>query len=181
MSRIGNAIIQIPENVNLSVDGLRVEVTGPMGNLSHRLPREIKMVEQDKVLTFKRSSNIPAHRALHGLTRALINNMIEGVTKGFVKRLELVGTGYRVTKTGNGISVSVGYSHPIEVTTPQGITLEVEGNNKIIIKGIDKYQVGQVAANIRKIRKPEPYKGKGIRYEGEAVRRKAGKAAKVGA
>ncbi len=181
MSRIGNNPITLPDSVTVSVDGPRVEVKGPMGTLNHVLPREVKMEMEDKVLSFKRTSNIPAHRALHGLTRALLANMIEGVTKGFEKRLEMVGTGYRVSKTGNGINLSVGLSHSVDFQAENGVTLEVEGNNKIIVRGIDKYLVGQAAANIRKVRKPEPYKGKGIRYEGEVVRRKAGKAAKVGA
>ncbi len=181
MSRIGNASITLPDNVNINVDAHRVEITGPLGTLHYILPREVKLKQEDKVLSFTRTSNIPAHRALHGLTRALIANMVQGVTKGFEKRLEMVGTGYRVTKSGNDLSVSVGYSHPVDFQAPAGITLEVEGNTKIIVKGIDKYLVGQTAANIRKIRKPEPYKGKGIRIEGEYIRRKAGKAAKVGA
>lgn len=181
MSLIGNSPITIPDSVTVDLKPHHLEVVGPLGTLKHQLPREIKAQKDDHLLTFQRSSHLPAHRALHGLTRALAANMVEGVTKGFEKRLEMVGTGYRVAKTGTGISLSVGLSHSVELTPPPGITLEVEGNNKIIIKGIDKYLVGQTAANIRNVRKPEPYKGKGIRYEGEVVRRKAGKAAKVGA
>jgi large subunit ribosomal protein L6 len=181
MSRIGKAPITLPDAVTLVQDGDLLTVSGPLGQLSWHLPRQIKLKTEDKVLNFTRQGNLPAHRALHGLSRATVNNLVEGVTKGFTKHLEMVGTGYRVAKQGAGLSVSVGYSHPVEVTPPDGITLEIEGNNKIIVKGINKELVGQTAANIRKIRPPEPYKGKGIRYEGEYVRRKAGKAAKAAA
>ncbi len=181
MSRIGNAPITLPDSVNFQFDGSHLVIAGPLGSLNLTVDNSIKITKDNSVLTFKRKSNLPAHRALHGLTRALVANMVEGVTKGFEKRLELVGTGYRVAKSGSGLTISVGLSHPVEFAAPQGVTVDVEGNNKIIIKGIDNYLVGQTAANIRKIRKPEPYKGKGIRYEGEIVRRKAGKAAKAGA
>lgn len=181
MSLIGTTPLALPDNVNLTVDGPRLQIQGPLGTLTHRLPREIKMIQTDRVLTFERKSNLPAHRALHGLTRALVANMVEGVTKGFEKRLELVGTGYRVSQAGDKLNITAGFSHPVEVTASSGVSFTTEGNNKITVKGIDKYAVGQAAANIRKIRPPEPYKGKGIRYEGEVVRRKAGKAAKVGA
>ncbi len=181
MSRIGNASITLPDSVTLTVDHHALKMTGPLGELSWNLPTPIKLTQEDKVLSFTRKSNLPAYRALHGLSRATINNLVEGVTKGFTKNLEMIGTGYRVARSGQGLTISVGFSHPVEVAAPDGIEFTVEGNNKIKVYGINKELVGQTAANIRKIRPPEPYKGKGIRYEGEFVRRKAGKAAKVGA
>lgn len=181
MSRIGNQIITLPSGVTLSVENGLIEVSGPLGKLSATLPNGIKAEQTDTTVSFRRNSDTPAQRALHGLTRALVANMTVGVTQGFAKTLELVGTGYRVSAAGQGLVLSLGLSHPVEFTPPEGVTLTVEGNNKIHIKGIDKELVGQTAANIRKVRPPEVYKGKGIRYQGEVVRRKAGKAAKVGA
>lgn len=181
MSRIGNQAIILPTSVTLSRNGNVIEISGPLGKLSKSVSPSIDIKQEGENVTFSRRSNIPSERALHGLTRALVANMVEGITKGFEKHLELVGTGYRVTATGNGITLNLGLSHPVEFVTPTGITLTVEGNNKIHLKGNDKEQLGQFAANIRAARPPEVYKGKGVRYQGEVVRRKAGKAAKVGA
>lgn len=181
MSRIGNQAIILPENVQFTLDNKVIEISGPLGKLTQTLPTGISTHLEGQVLTFKRRGNLPQERALHGLTRALVANMVEGVTNGFSKTLELVGTGYRVAASGNGITLNLGLSHPVEFTAPEGVTLTVEGNNKIHLKGIDKTLVGQAAANIRKTRPPEVYKGKGIRYQGEIVRKKAGKAAKAAA
>jgi large subunit ribosomal protein L6 len=181
MSRIGNQPITLPSNVNFTLEGKKVTVSGPLGTLTQEMSNRIIISQDGQVLVFKRKSNAPVDRAAHGLVRALVNNMVEGVTKGFQKNLELVGTGYRVTKVGSDLSLTVGFSHPVVIKPEPGITLDVEGNNKIFVKGIDKHMVGQIASNIRKVHPPEPYKGKGVRYEGEVVRRKAGKAAKAGA
>lgn len=179
MSRIGNQPIHLPQGVTFVLTDNTMEVTGPLGKLTQTLPSGVKVVQEDQKLTFTRQDHTPAQRALHGLARALANNMVEGVTKGFTKTLELVGTGYRVAAAGEGLTLNLGLSHPVDVAATPGVTMTVEGNNKIHIKGIDKAIVGQVAANIRKVRPPEPYKGKGIRYQDEVVRRKAGKAAKA--
>lgn len=179
MSRIGNAPITIPDSVTVTTSPDKVEVKGPLGTLEQVVSHKIAIKQEGAVLSFSRRSNNPDVRALHGLTRSLVNNMIEGVTKGFEKNLEFVGTGYRVTKAGNDLSLTVGFSHPVEIKAVEGITFDVQGNDKITVKGIDKQLVGQVSANIRSVRPPEPYKGKGIRYQGELVRRKAGKAAKA--
>jgi len=170
--------IDIPAGVTVTVDGQDVTVKGPKGELSLTVasPIEAKVEENQVIVT--RPDDERSSRSLHGLTRTLINNNIIGVTQGYEKKLEVVGTGYRVNAKGQGIEFALGYSHPITVEPPQGITLSVEGNDKVIVSGIDKQAVGEVAANIRKLRKPEPYKGKGVRYEGERVRRKAGKAGK---
>lgn len=178
MSRIGRMPIDIPAGVTVTVDGQDVTVKGPKGELSLTVasPIEAKVEENQVVVT--RPDDERASRSLHGLTRTLINNNIIGVTQGYEKKLEVVGTGYRVTSKGQGVEFALGYSHPITVDPPQGITFTVEGNDKLTVSGIDKQAVGEVAANIRKLRKPEPYKGKGVRYEGERVRRKAGKAGK---
>jgi len=170
--------IDIPAGVTVTVDGQDVTVKGPKGELSLTVasPIEAKVEENQVIVT--RPDDERSSRSLHGLTRTLINNNIIGVTQGYEKKLEVVGTGYRVNAKGQGIEFALGYSHPITVEPPQGITLSVEGNDKVIVSGIDKQAVGEVAANIRKLRKPEPYKGKGVRYEGEHVRRKAGKAGK---
>lgn len=181
MSRIGKQPIIFEDKVTANLNGNVIAIRGPLGELTHTIPHEVTPKMEGNTLTLERRSNTPPIRALHGLTRALIQNMTEGVTKGFERRLELVGTGYRVAQQGSGLTVSVGFSHPVVITPEPGITLKAEGNNVIVITGINKQQVGQVAANIRKVRKPEPYNGKGIRYQGEVVRRKAGKAAKVGA
>lgn len=176
MSRIGRKPVTVPSGVKVEIDGSRVTVKGPNGELSRDLPSEIQFsLEGDKV-NVTRPSDQKRHRALHGLTRSLISNMVDGVTKGFSKKLEIQGVGYRAEATPKGIRLLVGYSHPVDYDAPAGIKLSVEGNNVISVNGIDKELVGQVAAEIREIRPPEPYKGKGIRYLGEHVRRKAGKA-----
>jgi len=178
MSRIGRMPIDIPAGVTVTVDGQDVTVMGPKGELSLTVasPIEAKVEENQVIVT--RPDDERASRSLHGLTRTLINNNIIGVTQGYEKKLEVVGTGYRVNAKGQALEFALGYSHSITVEPPQGITFSVEGNDKVIVSGIDKQAVGEVAANIRKLRKPEPYKGKGVRYEGERVRRKAGKAGK---
>jgi len=178
MSRIGRLPIDIPGGVTVTVEGQTVTVKGPKGELVHNVAQPIQVqVEENQVLV-TRPNDERLSRSLHGLTRTLINNKIIGVTEGYTKGLEVVGTGYRVQSKGAGVEFALGYSHPITVDPPAGITFTVEGNNKLIVSGIDKQTVGEVAANIRKLRKPEPYKGKGVRYEGEVVRRKAGKAGK---
>ncbi len=179
MSRIGKLPISIPSGVTITVgDDNAVTVKGPKGELSEKLSPEMELSVEDGVLTVKRPSDDKRHRALHGLTRSLLNNMVVGVTDGFQKKLEIVGVGYRAQMQGTTLIVNVGYSHPVEFPAPQGITFEVPAPTHILVKGIDKQQVGQVAADIRVTRKPEPYKGKGIRYEGEFVRHKEGKTAK---
>jgi len=178
MSRIGRLPIDIPGGVTVTVEGQTVTVKGPKGELVHNVAQPIQVqIEENQVLV-SRPNDERLSRSLHGLTRTLINNKIIGVTEGYTKGLEVVGTGYRVQSKGAGVEFALGYSHPITVEPPAGITFTVEGNNKLIVSGIDKQTVGEVAANIRKLRKPEPYKGKGVRYEGEVVRRKAGKAGK---
>ena len=178
MSRIGKQPIEIPSGVEVSVDGSRVTVTGPRGTLEQTFHAEVRIVVDDGVVRVERPSDDGFHRALHGLTRTLIFNMVEGVTKGYEKRLEIVGVGYRAALRGQDLELAVGFSHPVPFPSPQGIEFEVPAPTRIVIRGNDKQLVGEVAANIRKSRKPEPYKGKGIRYEGEHVRKKAGKAAK---
>ena len=178
MSRIGRMPIDIPAGVTITVEGQDVTVKGPKGELSLTVasPIEAKVEENQVIVT--RPDDERASRSLHGLTRTLINNNIIGVTQGYEKKLQVVGTGCRVNAKGQALEFALGYSHSITVEPPQGITFSVEGNDKVIVSGIDKQAVGEVAANIRKLRKPEPYKGKGVRYEGERVRRKAGKAGK---
>jgi large subunit ribosomal protein L6 len=178
MSRIGRLPIDVPGAVTVTIDGQAVNVKGPKGELSLvvKEPIEVKLEEGQVLVT--RPDDERASRSLHGLTRTLIANQIIGVTIGYEKSLEVVGTGYRVQSKGAGVEFALGFSHPVNVDPPAGITFEVEGNNKLTVKGIDKQAVGEVAANIRKIRKPEPYKGKGVRYAGEVVRRKAGKSGK---
>ncbi len=178
MSRIGNTPINLPEGVSLTLDQNVVVVKGPKGELTYQLPPLIELEINQNEIKVKRANNSKPAKSFHGLTRALLANMVQGVSQGYTKVLELVGTGYRVAKQGNKLVISVGYSHPVEYPEPDGVKLEVEGNNLIKVSGIDKQLVGQVAAEIRAIRKPEPYKGKGIRYQGEHIRRKAGKAAK---
>lgn len=177
MSRIGRTPVTIPNGVTVAVENGNIVVKGPKGMLTTVAFPGIAMAVADGKATFARQSDEPNMRAAHGLMRSLVANMITGVTDGFEKKLEMVGTGYRVAVKGKGITLSVGYSHPVEIIPPEGITFAIEGNNKISVKGIDKGLVGQIAANIRDVRPPEPYKGKGIRYEGEEVRRKVGKAA----
>lgn len=177
MSRIGKQPIAVPSAVKVDIDGANIKVTGPKGGLSRTVDEEMRLHLEDGNLFVTRPSDQPRHRAMHGLTRALVANMVVGVEQGFRKTLELVGVGYRAQKQGNKLVLALGFSHPVEVEPPPGIGFEVEGN-RVHIDGIDKELVGQVAANIRKLRPPEPYLGKGIRYAGERVRRKAGKSGK---
>jgi len=180
VSRIGRLPVSIPKGVQVTIDGLSVKVKGPKGELQREFDPQIKVELGDGQLVVTRSSDRGPVRALHGLTRALLANMVEGVSEGFRKSLEIVGVGYRADLQGNDLVLRVGYSHVVEYPSPQGITFKVEKGNRIIhVDGADKELVGQVAAEIRAVRKPEPYKGKGIRYLGEYVRRKAGKAGKV--
>lgn len=181
MSRIGNQPIIIPDQVTVKIDGQKLTVKGPKGQLQDEFDPKITIQKKDNQLIFKRADDLKTTKSLHGLTRSLVENMIEGVTQGFEKKLELHGTGYRVKKQGQDLSMTLGFSHPVEVKAPEGIEFKVEGRDKIAIKGIDKQLVGQTAAQIRSLKPPEPYKGKGIRYQDERVRRKPGKAAKVGA
>jgi large subunit ribosomal protein L6 len=179
MSRIGKAPIALPAGVEVSITDRRVAVKGPQGRLERDLPGEITVRQEDSTLLVERPDDERENRALHGLTRSLVNNMVVGVTQGFTKSLEIVGVGYRATARGPAqIELALGFSHPVVVNAPDGITFDVPAPTRISVKGIDKEKVGQVAANIRQIRKPEPYKGKGVRYAGERVQRKAGKAAK---
>ena len=177
MSRIGKQPIELPASVNVSLSPGRVMVNGPLGELTQDVPARMKVEQAEGVITVTRPTERGDDRALHGLTRTLIANMVEGVTKGFEKRLELQGVGYRAAIQGVDLRLDVGYSHPVVMKAPQGITFEVPTPTEIVVKGVDKQQVGQVAAEVRKVRPPEPYKGKGIRYEGEYVRRKVGKRA----
>ena len=179
MSRIGKLPVSIPGGVTITVgENNFVTVKGPKGTLSEKLSPEMKIEQDDGVLHVSRPSDNKQHRALHGLTRTLINNMVVGVTNGFEKKLEIVGVGYRAQLNGTKLVLNVGYSHPVEFAAPEGISFEVPAPNRITVKGIDKQKVGQVAADIRAVRSPEPYKGKGIRYENEHVRRKEGKTGK---
>lgn len=178
MSRIGKLPIAVPGGVNVTVDGSSVTVKGPKGELALTVASPIQVAVEEGQVLVTRPDDERESRALHGLTRTLIFNNIVGVTEGYAKQLEVVGTGYRVVAKGQGLELALGFSHPVLVNAPEGITLEVEGNTKITVRGIDKQAVGETAANIRKLKKPEPYKGKGIRYAGEIVRRKAGKAGK---
>lgn len=180
MSRIGRAPIPQPPGVSVSIHAGEVTVRGPLGELRQQLSPEMDIALKDDEIVVSRPSDQRRHRAIHGLTRSLIANMVEGVSQGFRKDLEIVGVGYRARKEGDKLVIQVGYSHPVEVLPPSGISFEVQGNNRIGVIGIDKQLVGQVTADIRAIRKPEPYKGKGIRYVGEIVRRKAGKAGRIG-
>jgi len=177
MSRIGKQPIPIPANVNVAVDPGRVMVNGPLGELTQRFPPRIAVEREDDSLVVKRPTDRGDDRALHGLVRTLVANMVEGVTNGFEKRLEIQGVGYRATLRGTSLELNVGYSHPVVMDPPQGISFEVPAPTQVVVKGVDKQAVGQVAAEVRKVRPPEPYKGKGIRYEGEFVRRKVGKRA----
>jgi large subunit ribosomal protein L6 len=179
MSRVGKMPIPIPDKVKVEIDGRHVTVRGPGGELSRDIATEIDLRLEDNQLVVSRSGDAPRERALHGLTRALIANMVTGVDSGFSKMLELHGVGYRGEMRGTNLVLSLGYSHPVDVPPPPGITFQMEGTNRLVVKGSDKEQVGQVAADIRALRPPEPYKGKGIRYAGEYVRRKAGKAGKA--
>ncbi|SDF50750.1 50S ribosomal protein L6 [Sporolituus thermophilus] len=176
MSRIGRMPIAIPEGVTVKVDGNVVSVKGPKGELSRAVHKDMMVEVADGKVVVKRPSDEKEHKALHGLTRTLIANMVVGVSKGFSKTLEIAGVGYRAAKAGNKLSLTLGFSHPVEVVPPAGITIDVPAPNKIVVSGIDKEAVGALAAKIRAYREPEPYKGKGIKYEGEVIRRKMGKA-----
>jgi large subunit ribosomal protein L6 len=177
MSRIGRKPIEVPAGVTVSVEPGRVAVAGPLGSLQQQVPARMSIEQADGTITVVRPTERGEDRALHGLTRTLIANMVEGVTKGFEKRLEIQGVGYRAALKGADLELSVGYSHPVTIKPRTGITFEVPAPTQIVVKGTDKQQVGQTAAEIRKVRPPEPYKGKGIRYDGEYVRRKVGKRA----
>ncbi|MTV27192.1 50S ribosomal protein L6 [Nitriliruptoraceae bacterium ZYF776] len=178
MSRIGKLPVPVPSGVEVTIDGLDVTVKGPKGELSQTLPEGVELSrDEDGAVVVTRLGDDRLHRSRHGLCRSLIANMVEGVTDGYSKALELVGVGYRAAAKGKDVELQVGYSHPVLIEAPEGISLEVPQPTRIQVSGIDKVLVGQVAANIRKVRPPEPYKGKGIKYEGEIVRRKAGKAA----
>jgi large subunit ribosomal protein L6 len=179
MSRVGRAPISVPSSVTVTLSGSNVNVKGPQGTLERSLPEGITIAQDGDTLVVSRPDDERRHRALHGLSRSLVANMVSGVTDGFTKELEIVGVGYRASARGsNTLELALGFSHPVVVDAPEGISFEVPVPTRIIVKGIDKEKVGQVAADIRKLRKPEPYKGKGVRYANERVMRKAGKAAK---
>jgi large subunit ribosomal protein L6 len=177
MSRIGKRPIEVPAGVNVTIDPGRVMVSGPLGELHQQVPTRMAIEREDEVLIVKRPTERGDDRALHGLTRTLVANMVEGVTKGFEKKLQIQGVGYRAALRGTSLELNVGYSHSVVIEAPKGISFEVPTPTEVTVKGIDKQQVGQIAAEVRKVRPPEPYKGKGIRYEGEYVRRKVGKRA----
>jgi large subunit ribosomal protein L6 len=178
MSRIGRKPIQVPNGVNVNLDNNVITVKGPKGTLSRILHNDMKVSCESDVITVERPSDNKLHRSLHGTTRSVVANMVSGVTEGYIKNLDLVGVGYRASKSGDKLILNVGYSHPVEIVPESGIEFEVPAQNKIIVKGIDKELVGATAAKIRSVREPEPYKGKGIKYEGEKVLRKEGKAGK---
>jgi large subunit ribosomal protein L6 len=181
VSRIGRMLIPVPNKVTVDIEGSHVRVKGPKGELARTFSPEISISLEDDQLVVRRPSDSRQHRSLHGLTRALLANMVTGVSEGFSRRLEIVGVGYRAEKQGGNLVLNVGYSHPIVIEPPEVIEIEVDkGYRALTVRGIDKELVGEISARIRRVRPPEPYKGKGIRYEGEAVRRKAGKAGKVG-
>ncbi|MBP3223323.1 MAG: 50S ribosomal protein L6 [Actinomycetaceae bacterium] len=178
MSRIGKKPVAIPAGVDINIDGQQVTVKGPKGTLEHTIAAPITAKVEEGNVVVERPNDERVSRSLHGLTRTLINNMVVGVTEGYTKNMTIVGTGYRVVAKGKDLEFSLGYSHTITVKAPEGITFKVDSQTQFSVNGIDKQQVGEVAANIRKLRKPEPYKGKGVRYSDEQVRRKAGKAGK---
>ncbi len=180
MSRIGKQPIPVPPGVDIMIDGNTVRVKGPKGQLERELHQDMIIKYQENILVVERPTDSKTHRSLHGLTRTLINNMVVGVTTGFQKNLELVGVGYRASKQGNKLVLAVGYSHPVEIEPDAGLEIDVPAPTKISIKGLDKEKVGALAAAVRAVREPEPYKGKGIKYEGERIRRKAGKAGAKG-
>ena len=180
MSRIGRAPIAVPSGVKVEMQGQRVTVTGPKGTLTREFPTNVSIAQDNGTLTVSRADESKTSKSLHGLSRTLLANMVTGVTAGFTKALEINGVGYRVAKVGENLVFQVGYSHPVQMNPPDGIAFAVDGTTKLSVSGIDKQLVGQVAADIRAIRKPEPYKGKGIKYAAEVIRRKAGKAGKVG-
>jgi len=178
VSRIGKMPITVPAGVEVIIEPTEVIVKGPKGQLSEKIPPGIKVIKEDNIITVQRQSESKLHRSLHGLIRTLISNMVTGVSEGFSKTLEIVGVGYRATKKGDDIELAMGFSHPVTMKQPEGIEFEVPAPTRIIVKGSNKQMVGEIAANIRGIRPPEPYKGKGIKYEGEYIRRKVGKTAK---
>ena len=180
MSRIGRLPIAVPSGVDVTIDGRTLTVKGPKGTLTRELHPDIAVSREDDRLVVTRPTEQKTHKQLHGLTRTLVNNMVVGVTDGYRKSLEITGVGYRAAKVGEKLQLNLGYSHPIEIAPPQGISFEVENPTRLAVVGIDKELVGQVAAQVRSTRKPEPYKGKGVRYAGEYIRRKAGKAGKIG-
>jgi large subunit ribosomal protein L6 len=180
MSRIGRLPIQVPSGVDVTIDGRQVTVKGPQGTLSRALHPDMTISREDGTLVVTRPTEQKTHKQLHGLTRTLVNNMVVGVTDGYRKGLEITGVGYRAALSGKKLQLNLGYSHQIEIEPPEGITFEVENPTRLAVVGIDKELVGQIAAKVRATRKPEPYKGKGVRYAGEYIRRKAGKAGKIG-
>ena len=180
MSRIGRLPIAVPSGVDVTIDGRQLTVKGPKGTLSRELHPDISVSREDTSLVVTRPTEQKTHKQLHGLTRTLVNNMVIGVTDGYRKGLEITGVGYRAALNGSKLTLNLGYSHPIEIDPPEGISFEVENPTRLAVVGIDKELVGQIAAQVRATRKPEPYKGKGVRYAGEQVRRKAGKAGKIG-
>jgi large subunit ribosomal protein L6 len=180
MSRIGQAPIAIPSGVDVTIEGRMVKVKGPKGELTRTVPATISVQQVDGQLLVARPDDERDNRALHGLTRSLVNNMVVGVTDGYRKGIEITGVGYRAALNGKKLTLNLGYSHPIEIDPPEGISFEVENPTRLAVVGIDKELVGQIAAKVRSTRKPEPYKGKGVRYAGEKIRRKAGKAGKIG-
>jgi large subunit ribosomal protein L6 len=176
MSRIGKLPISVPNGVTVTLDGHRITVKGPKGELSRTLHPEMQVAQENGTVTVSRPSDEPNHKALHGLTRSLVANMVEGVTKGFSKTLEITGVGFKAEVRPYGLQFALGYSHPIEVRAPAGVTLAAPNPTTVVVSGADKEAVGRIASEIRKLRKPEPYKGKGVKYQGEIIRRKAGKA-----
>jgi large subunit ribosomal protein L6 len=180
MSRIGRLPVPVPSGVDVSIDGRRLTIKGPKGELTRELHPDMLVAREDQGLVVTRPTEQKHHKQLHGLTRTLVNNMVTGVTTGYRKGLEITGVGYRAALVGQKLQLSLGYSHPVEIDPPAGITFELENPTRLAVVGIDKELVGQVAATVRSSRKPEPYKGKGVRYAGERVRRKAGKAGKIG-
>jgi len=180
MSRIGRLPITVPSTVDVTIDGRQLTVKGPKGTLSRQLHPDMTVSKEDGTIVVTRPTEQKTHKQLHGLTRTLVNNMVVGVTDGYRKGLEITGVGYRATLNGKKLTLNLGYSHPVEIDPPEGISFEVENPTRLAVIGIDKELVGQIAAQVRSTRKPEPYKGKGVRYAGEVIRRKAGKAGKVG-
>jgi large subunit ribosomal protein L6 len=178
MSRIGKLPIPVPSGVEVAIDGQNITVNGPKGRLSHVLAEPITIAQEDGTLTVARPDDERLSKSLHGLSRTLIANMVVGVTSGYTKNLEIVGTGYRVAARGGDLEFALGFSHPVVITAPEGISFRVDSPTRFAVEGIDKQKVGEVAANIRKLRKPDPYKGKGVRYAGEKIRRKVGKTGK---
>ncbi len=178
MSRIGKLPIPVPGGVEVAIEGQNVTVTGPKGSLSHVLAEPITIAQEDGTLNVVRPDDERLSKSLHGLSRTLVANMVVGVTAGYIKNLEIVGTGYRVAARGGDLEFALGFSHPVVISAPEGISFRVDSPTRFGVEGIDKQKVGEVAANIRKLRKPDPYKGKGVRYQGEVIRRKAGKTGK---